>query len=564
MRTHGYGTLPVEAAQRIREGFERYLRAFLAVTRRARARFERRDWAGLQDDARERQEVYERVVWSVVAELGRLLGNRDRDAALWTAIRGSHSEMLLGHPAAEVAETFFNSVTRRVFRTVGTNPAIEYLDFRFERLSPTGRDRPYRTYRLEGDLTTAVRALLAEYAFAVPYADAERDARLAARAIDEGWEAGTAPLPLEALEVLEPVFFRRKGAYLVGRARGGDRVMPLVFALVHRDAGVAVDAVLLTEAEASIVFSFTRSYFHADVEHPAQVIEFLSSLIPAKRVSELYTALGYNKHGKTEFYRELRRHVARTDERFERAAGARGMVMEVFTLPSFDVVFKVIRDSFPPPKQTTPDAVKRRYEQVFAHDRAGRLVDAQEFEGLTLPRGRFSRELLAELLESASRSVRVDGDEVVIAHLYTERRVRPLDLYLAETDATSAEGVVLDYGQAIRDLAATGIFPGDLLLKNFGVTRHGRVVFYDYDELRLLTEDEVAAEPWYYVGPDDVFPEELGRFVPFDGGLREAFLGAHDALFTARFWNELIARQRAGEIVDVYPYGEDRRLTGGQ
>jgi isocitrate dehydrogenase kinase/phosphatase len=325
-----------------------------------------------------------------------------------------------------------------------------------------------------------------------------------------------------------------------------------------------------------MVFSFTRSYFHADVPRPAEVIDFLRSLLPVKPIGELYNALGYHKHGKTELYRDLQRHLLRSDERFDRAPGASGMVMAVFALPSFDVVFKVIRDTFAPPKQTTRAEVERRYELVAQHDRAGRLVDAQGFEGLAFPRARFNRALLTELLDTASRSVRLDGDQVVIGHLYTERRVKPLDVYLEEADEGMALRAALDYGQALRDLAATGVFPGDLLLKNFGVTRHGRVVFYDYDELLPLSEcrfrelpeprtpeEELADEPWFAVGPGDVFPEELRRFVPFTGAARQVLLDAHGCLFDPAYWREMQARLAAGEIVDVFPYDAERRLHPG-
>jgi len=576
MSPPGRGALIDRNAATIVQGFDTYYAAFLDVTRRAGRRFAERDWRGLQADALERLELYEATVRNVVARVRADLGDRGQDESLWSLIRGAHSQMIVGHPTAELAETFFNSVTRRVFRTVGINAAIEYLDFRFERVPQPLAVQPWRTYVVPGagsGVARAAQAALADYRFTAPFGDLARDAGRVAVDIERAWEAGGAPFPLEDLEMLEPVFYRRKAAYLVGRARGGNRVMPLVLAVVHAPDGIAVDATLVAEADVSIVFSFTRSYFHADVARPAEAIEFLRSLMPVKPVSELYNALGHNKHGKTELYREVRRHLARTDERFERTTGARGMVMEVFTLPSFDVVFKVIRDDFPPPKQTTPEEVKRRYHMVFARDRAGRLVEAHAFEGLSFPRARFSRRLLAELLETASRSVRVEGDEVVIRHAYTERRVRPLDVLLREADEETALHAALDYGQTIRDLAATGIFPGDLLLKNFGVTRHGRVVFYDYDELRLLSEcdfrelpearhdeDELAAEPWFHVGSNDVFPEELGRFVPFDGPVREAFLAAHGPLYTTGFWRDLQARHAAGEVVDIYPYPEERRL----
>jgi isocitrate dehydrogenase kinase/phosphatase len=565
--------LAARAAAVIGDGFERYHTEFLAITRRASRHFAARDWAGAQADSRARLDLYGQVLHDVLAALTPLLGPRRLDPTIWSAIRAEHARTVLGHPAGEIAETFYNSVTRRVFQTVGTNPAIEYLDYHFERVPGLWRDQPLRTFSAEPDLAAAVGTMLASYDLGVAFSDRAADARAVAAALTAEWDAGAAPYPLDTLEMLEPVFYRRKGAYLVGRARGGNRVMPLLLALVRHEDGVAVDAALLTEAEASVVFSFTRSYFLADVRSPAATIAFLQSLMPLKPVADLYAALGHHKHGKTEFYRALRRHLARTTEQFVRAPGARGMVMEVFVLPGFDAVFKVIRDRFPPPKQVTPSEVHRRYRMVFGHDRAGRLVDAQAYEGMAFPRDRFDPALLADLLAECAGEVRVEGDAVVIGELYAERRVRPLDLFLREAAPAAVLAAALDYGQTIRDLASTGIFPGDLLVKNFGVTRHGRVVFYDYDELRLLEEcrfrevpeprtpeDELADEPWYYVGPEDVFPEELGHFLPFQGAVRERYLAAHGALYAAAYWQDLQRREAAGEIVDIFPYAPERRL----
>jgi len=290
-------------------------------------------------------------------------------------------------------------------------------------------------------------------------------------------------------------------------------------------------------------------------------------------VAELYIALGYDRHGKAELFRDLSRHLAASTDRFEFAEGDRGMVMVVFTLPSYDMVFKVIRDRFAHPKQTTRRQVLERYELVFHHDRAGRLVDAQQFEHLTFPRRRFGEDLLAELREETADTVSIEGDRVAIRHLYVERRVRPLNLFLREAPPAAARAATLDFGQTIKDLAATNIFPGDVLLKNFGVTRHGRVIFYDYDELAPLTdcnfrrlpeprtlEEEMAAEPWFYVGPHDMFPEEFLPFIGLHGELRELFLQAHGDLFDAEFWKRMQALHRAGEIVDIFPYQEAHRL----
>jgi len=237
------------------------------------------------------------------------------------------------------------------------------------------------------------------------------------------------------------------------------------------------------------------------------------------------------------------------------------------------VVFKVIRDSFGPAKTVTRRAVLDGYRLVFARDRVGRLADAQEFEHLEFPRARFAPAVLDELLREAPSAVAVDGDRVVVRHCYTERQVTPLNLFLDGADPAAARHAILDYGDAVKDLAAADIFAGDLLLKNFGVTRHGRVIFYDYDELCLLSdcrfralpeprtlEDELAAEPWFYVGEHDVFPEEFLPFMLPPCPLRDEFLSRHRDLLTVRFWTDMQARQRAGEIVDFLPYRPDRRL----
>jgi isocitrate dehydrogenase kinase/phosphatase len=413
--------------------------------------------------------------------------------------------------------------------------------------------------------------VLRAYDFGVPYEALERDAALVAAEIQAALGAGAVP---DSIEMVRPVFYRGKGAYLVGRVRCAERWLPLVLALRNPDGGLAVDAALTSADEASIVFSFARSYFHVETDRPGDLAAFLRAILPGKRVAELYTALGHNKHGKTELYRDLLRHLAQTDDKFELAWGERGLVMAVFTLPKFNVVFKIIKDRFPFPKSTTRAEVMAKYQLVFRRDRAGRLIDAQEFEFLEFDRARFDPVLLSELLEAAGQTVRVDGDWVVIRHLYTERRLMPLNLFVRQADEAAAREAVLDYGQSIKDLAATNIFPGDLLLKNFGVTRHGRVVFYDYDELCLLEQckfremprassldEELSAEPWYYVGDDDIFPEEFIRFLGFPAPLRQLFLEAHGDLLTAEFWRQMQARLRAGEIVDIFPYKHSRRLA---
>jgi isocitrate dehydrogenase kinase/phosphatase len=372
------------------------------------------------------------------------------------------------------------------------------------------------------------------------------------------------------------MFYRNTGAYVVGRLRCGERTLPLVVAFRATDAGVAADAVLTSSDEASVVFGFAWSYFHVDAPRPSATVAFLHAIMPNKRIDELYTAIGYNKHGKTELYRALAHHLEASEARFEEAEGTKGLVMSVFTLPSFNIVLKIIKDRIAAPKRTTRRQVMEQYHRVFVRDRVGRLADAQLFQGLEFRRSCFSAPLLAGLLDDAPSAVRVEGDRVVLGHLYTERRLRPLNLYLQEVDDAAAEAAIVDYGRAIKDLAATNIFTGDLLLKNFGVSRHGRVIFYDYDELALLTEctfrelpqatlpeDELSAEPWFAVGEHDIFPEEFVPFLLPPGRLREVFLDHHGDLLDPRWWRGVQARQRAGELVDTFPYPAERRLRAG-
>jgi isocitrate dehydrogenase kinase/phosphatase len=302
-----------------------------------------------------------------------------------------------------------------------------------------------------------------------------------------------------------------------------------------------------------------------------EVVRFLKEILPRKWVSELYTVLGRAKQGKTERFRELFRHLQGSDDQFVLAPGEKGLVMVCFTLPSFDVVFKIIRDKFPYQKNIQRQDVLAKYDLVFKHDRAGRLVDAQEFKLVKLPRARFAPDLLEEMLGETANTVHEEGDDLVIGHMYVERRMTPLNLYVRTATPQQAEKAVLDYGQCIRDLAVTNIFPGDLLLKNFGVTRNERVIFYDYDELCLVTdcrfreipesqheEDEMRAETWYYVGENDVFPETFLNFLGFDAHLKQVFLDAHREILTAEWWRGIQERLREGDLLEVLPYHKHR------
>jgi isocitrate dehydrogenase kinase/phosphatase len=565
-------SLAEQAACAIQTAFGAYQMAFQSITRRAKARFEQRDWHDAQSDAVERLALYNKIVGGVVGEVRASLGDHVKDETMWVQMKAHYSKAIAGGGDFELAETFFNSITRRIFSTVGVDREREFVDSDFN-MPPARSAQPvYESFRSPASTHALVRSIVAHHPFDAMYYDLDGDLALAAQAIEAQLRAIGLARPGE-VEMLKSLFFRNKGAYIVGRIRAGERTVPLVFALRHPDQGIMIDAVLLDPNDVSIVFSYTRSYFHVEVENPYEVIEFLKSIMPLKRVAELYISIGYHKHGKTELYRDLLRHLRATRDQFEIAPGEKGMVMTVFDLPSFDVVFKIIKDTFAYPKTTTRQEVMDKYALVFKHDRAGRLVDAQEFEHLEFDRSRFSAELLAELLKVAANSVTVNGDTIAIKHLYTERRMTPLNLYLRQVDDAAAREAILEYGQAVKDLAATNIFPGDMLLKNFGVTRHGRVVFYDYDELCLLTDcnfrelpqadnndDEISAEAWFYVGANDIFPEEFIKFFGLQPNVKDMFLQTHGDLLGVQFWTKMQDRLRAGEVIDTFPYRQSQRL----
>jgi isocitrate dehydrogenase kinase/phosphatase len=416
--------------------------------------------------------------------------------------------------------------------------------------------------------------ILADSPLTAPFQNIEYDAQQVAAKIGIHLRKMGTSGKIDSIDMVRSVFYRGMGAYLIGRIFSGAALVPLAIALVNTTAGIVVDGVLLNTEDVSILFGFTRSYFHVEVKRPYDLIHFLKTILPHKRIAELYISTGFNKHGKTELYRELLDHMTVCYiDRFNISPGQHGMVMIVFNLPNDDLVFKLIRDRFDTPKKTTRRKIMAKYDLVYRHDRAGRLVDAQAFEHLKFDTSCFSPQLLAELKQDAGSTVRIENDYIIVDHAYVERRVTPLDVFLNEADEPEAQKIVIEWGNAIKDLAVSNIFPGDILLKNFGVTRHGRVVFYDYDELCLLTscrfrnlppahefENEMASEPWFFVDENDVFPEEFKNFLGLRPALRAVFCEHHGDLFEVDFWQRAQQMIEAGELPHIYPYARNCRL----
>ncbi|MGZ4147440.1 MAG: bifunctional isocitrate dehydrogenase kinase/phosphatase [Actinomycetota bacterium] len=559
-----------DVAPAIADAFAEHQRRFLEITRRARSRFDARDWRAVVDDAVERLDLYGAVIGAVEATIRHRLGDAIDDRDTWTGIKAVYSGLIDDRDDREIAETFFNSVTRRIFATVGVDANIEFVETDADRpRGPVATLELTRVDRTTGSAAAMVEDVVRSGMPGASFSDLPTHAGHAAERFRA--ELGEAPT---ALEIVPASFFRRKGAYIVGRALGANGEVPFALALLHDDRGVVVDAVLLGENDLSILFSFTRSHFHVDAGPPSALVAFLKRLMPRKPLAEIYIAIGFHKHGKTELYRDLLRHLATTDGRFDFVPGTPGLVMVVFGTPGYDVVFKIIRDEIPAAKTVTRSSVMQKYRLVFRHDRAGRLVEAQEFEHLRFDRELFTEELVDELRRACGRHVAVTDDAVVVHHAYVERRVTPLDVYVKSAEPPARVAAVVDFGQSIKDLAATNVFPGDLLPKNFGLTRHGRVVCYDYDELGMLLdftfrdlpestlEDDAFDEPWFGAAPYDVFPEEFPRFVGLPRELLDAFEGRHRDLYEARSWREIQRRIAEGEIVDIFPYAASRRLTG--
>ncbi|MBB2778143.1 UNVERIFIED_ORG: isocitrate dehydrogenase kinase/phosphatase [Comamonas terrigena] len=581
-------------AQAMMNGFDRHYRLFRAESARAKRRFEQADWSGQQTAQRERIAFYDLRVTECVQRLETEFHAGQLPMPVWQQVKLHYIGLMVEHLQPELAETFFNSVTTKILhRThfhndfIFVRPAVstEYLESRDPDDAPT-----YRAY-YPGSLDAlpqALQALVQQLQLQAPFEDLARDiAVLAARMRER-----LAGLTLRAnfqIQVLSSLFYRNKGAYLVGKIITGYTELPLAIPIVHSPQGqLVLHAALFGEDDLHGLFSFARAYFMVDMAVPSAYVQFLHGLMPRKPRGEIYSALGLAKQGKTLFYREFLHHLKHSSDQFRIAPGIKGLVMLVFDLPSFPYVFKLIRDRFPAPKETTRAQVKAKYQLVKQHDRVGRMADTMEYSLVAFPRERFSDALLAELLAYAPEQIEVsdrDGDgqqEVIIRHLYIERRLVPLNLYLQECfDAgleqprarANMERCVIEYGNAIKDLVAANIFPGDMLWKNFGVTRGGKVVFYDYDEIEYLTdchfraipparteEEEMSGEIWWRVGPHDVFPETFGPFLLGHPAVREVFLQHHADLLEPAFWQAHQARIQQGHMHDVFPYDPSRQL----
>jgi isocitrate dehydrogenase kinase/phosphatase len=565
-----------QIAQTLVEGFDKHYWLFRETSARARRRFEDADWAGAQQAVRERIRFYDERVRECVTRLHDELGADTLDDETWQQAKLLYIGLLVDHKRPELAETFFNSVVTRILHRT-----YRHNDFIFVRSAVSTEyiesDPPIYLshYPAEGALAETFAEILRGVGWKRPFADLARDVGFVERALLDHL-GGAWPLrePNFQVQVLSSAFYRNKAAFVIGRIVNGHDETPFVIPVLHDpDGRLVLDTVILDSEEISVLFSLSRSYFMAEMDVPSGTVAFLQAIMPAKPRSELYTAIGLGKQGKTLFYRDLRQHLHHSNDLFVEAPGTPGQVMHVFHVPSYPYVFKVIKDVFGPTKTSDRETVMRKFSMVKEVDRVGRMADALEFTELALPLDRFAPELLDQLNELAPSVVEVDDGDLVLHHCYVERRLTPLNLYLESASDEEVEAAVAEYGNAIRELAIANIFPGDMLWRNFGLTRYGRVVFYDYDEIEYLTdctfrdipppptpEAELSGEPWYPVGPRDVFPEEFESFLLGSPKVREAFMSHHAELLRPEFWRECQRSVGAAEIVDFFSYPESMRF----
>jgi isocitrate dehydrogenase kinase/phosphatase len=568
-----------EIAKALLDGFDRHYQIFSETSGDSKKRFELADWQGQQLAQRVRIEFYDLRVDEAVERLDQDYNAADLPMEVWQQIKLFYIGLLTGHKQPELAETFFNSVTIRILHRayykndfIFVRPAVstEYIED-----DDNGESSFRAYYPTKDNLREMLKTVVESYRLDIPFEDLDRDIGYVYQALME--QVGNVRLRTNfQIQVLSSLFFRNKGAYIVGKVVNGFRSLPFAFPILHNSKQrLYIDAALFGEDDLLALFSFARAYFMVKMPVPSAYVQFLRTLMPRKPRAELYSAIGLQKHGKNLFYRDFLFHLRHSTDKFRIAPGIKGMVMLVFDLPSYPFVFKVIKDYFPPQKETTREMIMGKYQLVKQHDRVGRMADSLEFTNVAFPRERFDDELIAEIQKFAPSVMDEDedGKVLVLKHLYIERRMIPLNIYIQEAQGESLEHAVIEYGNALKDLVAANIFPGDMLWKNFGVTRNGKVVFYDYDEIEYITdcnfrkvpeprneEDEMSGEIWYSVGPHDVFPETFGPFLLGDPRVRAIFMKHHADLLEAAYWQQHKERIKEGYVHDVFPYDRARRF----
>jgi isocitrate dehydrogenase kinase/phosphatase len=564
-----------EAARLIYESWDALINEFLMLTAQGKSHFEERKFKELFGLALKRYNLYKGVAKKTISDIESLMGEDLYHTKSWELIKHHYSLLTAHRYDKPNTETFYNSISRKIFnpRNVSFNQQFEFFnseDYHFVEFTEPKVYREIPVHRLSENV---IRDILTSLDFNVDWENLDRDCKLVMEELTPTIIFQKNNLFLDSIELLNTIFYRNRGAFIVGKLRYKRWVMPIVIAILNEENGLFIDAVITNVSDISILFSFTRASFLADTRKPVELIDYLKTIMPYKPMAELYDSIGYFRNGKTLLYRDLMNYLRNHDDKFIIAPGIKGMVMCVFTLSNYPFVFKIIKDKFDNPKNVTRQQVIKKYEEVELNDRVGRMAYAHLFEHLEFPISLFSEELLAELKLVATQTVTFEEDKLIISHCYMERKMTPLNLFLEKAGLVDTARAMIDYGNCIKELAAANIFPGDLLLKNFGVTRHGRVIFYDYDEISSVTDcnfrrlpepdenNEMGGnEPSFSIAPSDVFPEEFKSFMVPDGPVGDLFLQEHADIFEPKFWRQIQRDINRGEYIRFFAYSEGKRL----
>ena len=566
---HQDPALPNTVAKEICSIYDALLAEFMELTSYGKPYFEQRKFAELFEKQQQRYRLYGVAVKKCISAVEQIMGTHLHNEGIWEYIKASYTEIIKDRTYKLNSETFFNSITRKVFIDKSFNPAYEYFDPEDYKPVQILEEKVYKVFNTNQLSENILIEILNSFEFNIDFEDIKRDAKRIFDEIAPTIIFQKSTLFLERIEFLKTVFYRNRGAYLVGRLIYRNWTLPIVIAILNEENGLFVDACIYNQSDISIIFSFTRASFFAFTNQPAQLIDYLKALLPYKAVGELYDSIGFYRHGKTILYRDLMNYINHHEDQFIIAPGIKGMVMCVFTLKYYNFVFKIIKDKFDNPKTITRAQVIKKYEEVEINDRVGRMAFAHLFEHLEFPRRLFSDELIEELKLVAKETIEFKEDKVIVKHVYLERKMEPLNLYIEKANPVDICRVIVDYGFCVKELAAANIFPGDLLMKNFGVTRHGRVIFYDYDEISQITEcnfrrlpqpDEDGYMPEISVNPNDIFPEEFRNFMAPEGPIGSIFFAEHDEIFDPKYWRDIQKRIEKGEYLSFYAYDQYKRF----
>ena len=564
-------------AKIILEGFDKHYLAFRTNSQLAKSKFENSEYSGIRELLSERISFYDLRVKETSTVLDVKYGNEIKENLFWPEVKKAYIMLLTEHKQPELAESFFNSIATQVLDRIYfqnhdylfVRPSIstEYLD---------SKPPSYRVYYPRSlGLRMTLKTITRDVGLKGPWENIGRDIKLLIKKTIIILQ-GIQPTKDFQIHVMRSLFFRNKGAYMIGRiVSDGDPTGFAIPILKNKNGELFLDTIVFRQESLGVLFSFSRAYFMADMEVPSAYVNFLKTIMPSKPTSELYTMLGLQKQGKTLFYRDLLHHLNNSSDKFVLAEGIKGLVMLVFNLPSFPYVFKIIKDKRQ--KDVSREHILNRYQLVKHHDRVGRLADTWEYSNVDFPAERFDPELLSELKSHASNMFELIDNHVIIKHVYIERRMIPLNVFIEKANEEKVDRVIFEYGNAIKQLMSANIFPGDLLYKNFGLTKNGRVVFYDYDEIQYITEcifrsvppannpeDELSGEPWYSIGPNDVFPEEFETFLLSNQKTKKPFLKYHSELLNPDYWKMQQEKIKRGFFEDVFPYSEEERFTPGK